>query len=242
MGTSARQSTGLRNWPRAIRLQPRSRRWRSTHSRRRRTKIRRFPSNPNNKQISDRIRQGVYCGALLFYSPCECALVETVNLHDAGSVALRAKPIPETFFLMSFCVLLPMASPRALSSGPKLSAPISSSASGLLLVTVTGENGQAGILGKSRVSLRKITEEEGRAARRFNATGMNTLGAQSRAGKTYYFFGRVRHNGRIAQLDGLSERSVEVLPLKIRRFRIAQSCNALPDANSYCALIDKQFP
>jgi len=35
---------------------------------------------------------------------------------------------------------------------------------------------------------------------------MNTLGAQSRAGKTYYFFGRVRHNGRIAQLDGLSER------------------------------------
>ena len=125
-----------------------------------------------------------------------------------------------------------MASPRALSSGPKLSAPISSSASGLLLVTVTGENGQAGILGKSRVSLRKITEEEGRAARRFNATGMNTLGAQSRAGKTYYFFGRVRHNGRIAQLDGLSERSVEVLPLKIPRFRIAQSCNALPDANS----------
>ena len=36
--------------------------------------------------------------------------------------------------------------------------------------------------------------------------------------------------------------SVEVLPLKIRRFRIAQSCNALPDANSCCALIDKQFP
>ena len=51
-------------------------------------------------------------------------------------------------------------------------------ASDLLLVTVAGEHGQAGVLGKARISLRQIAEDEGRAARGFDSAGMNAIGTE----------------------------------------------------------------
>src|SRR5439155_20167526 len=89
MGISARQSTGLRNWLRAMLLRSPSRPWRST-PRSSQNRIQRFPNNRNKECISRRIRQGVQRGALLFYCYCEYALDETVNLHEADSrAALR---------------------------------------------------------------------------------------------------------------------------------------------------------
>ena len=89
MGMSARQSTGLRNWLRAMLLRPPSRPWRST-PRSSQNRIQIFPNNRNKERISRRIRKGVQRGALLFYCYCEYALDETVNLHEAGSrAALR---------------------------------------------------------------------------------------------------------------------------------------------------------
>src|SRR5882724_450257 len=92
MDISARQSTSLPNWPRAERLQLPSRRWQSTRSRLHRIRIQKFRSNRinrNNRYTSQRIRQGVHGGALLFYWR-ECALIGTLEAHEIGSrAALR---------------------------------------------------------------------------------------------------------------------------------------------------------
>ena len=48
----------------------------------------------------------------------------------------------------------------------------------LLLVTFTREDGQSGIFGKARISLREIAEDEGRTARGFDPAGMNAVGAE----------------------------------------------------------------
>ncbi len=48
-------------------------------------------------------------------------------------------------------------------------------ASGLLLVTVTGEDREAGILGETGISVREIAEDEDGAVVRFDAAGMKTI-------------------------------------------------------------------
>ena len=51
----------------------------------------------------------------------------------------------------------------------------------LLLVTVAGEDGQPGILGKARISQRQIAQGKGGPPRRFNLARMITIATESGA-------------------------------------------------------------
>ena len=69
-----------------------------------------------------------------------------------------------------------------------------------LLVTIAGENGQPGILGKSRISQRQIAKNKGGPTRRFDLARMNTVATKSGLGILAAGMCDGRHGLRISQL------------------------------------------
>src|SRR5437899_2369622 len=69
-----------------------------------------------------------------------------------------------------------------------------------LLVTIAGENGQPGILGKSRISQRQIAKDKGGPTRRFDLARMNTVATKSGLGILAAGMCDGRHGLRISQL------------------------------------------
>lgn len=69
--------------------------------------------------------------------------------------------------------------------------------SGGFLVTVARKDRKAGIFGESGLGERKMAKNENGAARGFDAPGMEAVSAKTSSGMSNYFFGCLRHNGRI---------------------------------------------
>jgi hypothetical protein len=69
-------------------------------------------------------------------------------------------------------------------------------ASGLLLITVAGENGEAGILGEARIAEREVTEDEDGAVSRFDAAGMKAIGAEATTRRIASLLLRIRHEDK----------------------------------------------
>ena len=57
--------------------------------------------------------------------------------------------------------------------------PLRALASGFLLITVAGEDREAGILGEARIADGEVTEDEDGAVSRFDVAGMKAIGAQA---------------------------------------------------------------
>jgi len=70
--------------------------------------------------------------------------------------------------------------------------------SGGFLVTVAKKNRELRILRKARIVERKMAKYKNGTTRGFDASRMETVSTKTRTGEFNYFFGCLRHNGRIA--------------------------------------------
>jgi len=69
-----------------------------------------------------------------------------------------------------------------------------------LLETVAGEDRKPGIFGETRITGGEFAEIEDRAAIRFEAASVETLGAQTCGGGIYLSSAQMWHSSRIAQV------------------------------------------
>ena len=74
--------------------------------------------------------------------------------------------------------------------------PLRALASGFLLMTVAGEDGEAGILGEARIAEGEVTEDEDGAVSRFDAAGIETIGAEASARRIRRLLLRIRHDNK----------------------------------------------
>jgi hypothetical protein len=65
-----------------------------------------------------------------------------------------------------------------------------------MAVTIAREDGEAGILGEALISVGEIAEDEDGAARRFDAAGMKTIGAEAGAQRITRLLLRIMHENQ----------------------------------------------
>jgi hypothetical protein len=75
-------------------------------------------------------------------------------------------------------------------------------ASGLLFVTVAGENGEAGILGEAGICEGEIAQDEGRAVGRFDAARMKTIGTEPSIQGVMGLLPWIRHKSKDSAVCG----------------------------------------
>jgi len=74
--------------------------------------------------------------------------------------------------------------------------------SGLLFVTVAGENGEAGILGEAGIAKGEIAQDEDRAVGRFDAARMKTIGTEASIQGVLRLLPRIRHESKDSAVRG----------------------------------------
>ena len=81
-------------------------------------------------------------------------------------------------------------------------SPLRTLASGFPLITVAGEDGEAGILGEARIAEGEVTEDEDGAASRFDAAGMKAIGTKASAQGAMRLLLRIRHESKDSAVCG----------------------------------------
>jgi hypothetical protein len=79
-------------------------------------------------------------------------------------------------------------------------------ASGLLFVTVAGENGEAGILGEAGIAEGEIAQDEDGAVDRFDAARMKTIGTEASIQAVMRLLLYIRHESKDSAVRGGGDR------------------------------------